>query len=151
MGNFTLQTGPCSFLKLRISPWGNLFLLLFPQFLFYLVFSSFHGQQHLSFPLPLSFLHWYRAVPGGRANGGGGARGGAGSGAWQRAAGGAQRLWRAQEDSWRQRCCRRRAAQAAAGARAGSGGAARVERPGVGPWSKRSRPGEHAGTGARGS
>jgi hypothetical protein len=22
MGNFTLQKGPCSFLKLRISPWG---------------------------------------------------------------------------------------------------------------------------------
>jgi hypothetical protein len=28
MGNFALQKGPCNFLKLHISPWGNLFILL---------------------------------------------------------------------------------------------------------------------------
>jgi hypothetical protein len=45
MGNFSLQKGPCNFLKLRISPWGNPFLLLLSLFFFYLAFSFIHWRH----------------------------------------------------------------------------------------------------------
>jgi hypothetical protein len=49
MRNFVLQTGPCSFLYLRIGPWGKLFILLL---------CSFN-------PGALIFFHWqhYHLVP----------------------------------------------------------------------------------------
>jgi hypothetical protein len=45
MGNFSLQKGPCNFLKLRTSPWGNPFLLLLSLFFFYLAFSFIHWRH----------------------------------------------------------------------------------------------------------
>jgi hypothetical protein len=53
MGNFALQTGPCSFLKLRISPWG----VSFPFLLYFfspwrLLLFFLHWQLHLLSPLP---------------------------------------------------------------------------------------------------
>jgi hypothetical protein len=71
MGNFALQKGPCNFLKLRISPWGNLFLLLLcffsPSCLYPFLF---HRRQHQSsFPLsllpPLAQLQALLAAGGG--------------------------------------------------------------------------------------
>jgi hypothetical protein len=54
MGNFSLQTSPCNFLKLRISPWE----VLIP---FLLCSSSFSA---LSLPWRLlSFLHGRRSLP----------------------------------------------------------------------------------------
>jgi hypothetical protein len=68
MGKFALQTSPCSFLKLRISPWGNLFILLLcffsPRRLY--PFSILTGSTSLlhSYPLPSLFsslrLGWVR-------------------------------------------------------------------------------------------
>jgi hypothetical protein len=54
MVNFSLQTGPYSFLKLHISPWGNPFLL-FSLFFFYLAFSFIHWRLHLFLSLSLVY------------------------------------------------------------------------------------------------
>jgi hypothetical protein len=95
MENFALQTSPCSFLKLRISPWGNLFILLLcffsPRRLYPFSTPTSSTASSLStFPLPLSSFHWYRALGparGDSASGGGGARWrGSGAGRPERAA-----------------------------------------------------------------
>jgi hypothetical protein len=93
MGNFALQTSPCNFLKLRISPWeipsvlllssslswcfpsfffptggssiqALLFFLLLPLFFFQLTSFSNHGRQHLSL-----FLLLHAALLGGCSSG----------------------------------------------------------------------------------
>jgi hypothetical protein len=79
MGNYALQKGPCSFIKLRISPWGIPFLLLLCfSFLPLFIFS-----RPLSLPYPLlaalicflpPSLCSLRAVPRGAPAPGGGAR-----------------------------------------------------------------------------
>jgi hypothetical protein len=57
MGNFALQIGSCSFLKLRISPWGNLFLLLLcffsPRRLYLFLFHRRQLHPHLLSLSPL--------------------------------------------------------------------------------------------------
>jgi hypothetical protein len=46
-GNFVLQIGPCSFLYLRIDPWGSLFILLLYFFLLGIsVFASSAGRTY---------------------------------------------------------------------------------------------------------
>jgi hypothetical protein len=79
MGNFALQTGPCSFLKLRISPWGNLFLLLLCSLLsgaFILSPPAAALAKSLFSPPSLfpPLVQGVRVAPGGSASGGGGAR-----------------------------------------------------------------------------
>jgi hypothetical protein len=75
MGNFVLQTGPCSFLYLRIGPWGNLFILLLYFFspLASLFFFLPHRRMLCQIPFSLLLLHQAlgrrRACAGGRARG----------------------------------------------------------------------------------
>jgi hypothetical protein len=52
MGNFALQTGPYSFLKLRISPWGNLFILLLCFFSPRSLYPSFLPSLAAASPFP---------------------------------------------------------------------------------------------------
>jgi hypothetical protein len=73
MGNFALQTNPCSFLKLRISPWENS-TSLSPLFLFSLACLPFSPHQwpisllpsilSTRFPPSLSPLHGHRCRTG---------------------------------------------------------------------------------------
>jgi hypothetical protein len=77
MGNFALQKGPCNFLKLRISPWGNPFLLLFSLFFFYLAFSFIRWRLHLFLSLSLSLVYPLLHRLGLQANRGAGRRLGA--------------------------------------------------------------------------
>jgi hypothetical protein len=60
MGNFALQKGPYNFLKLRISPWGNLFILLLcffsPRCLYPFSISTGGSSIQLLLFLPLSLF-----------------------------------------------------------------------------------------------
>jgi hypothetical protein len=105
MGKFALQKSPCSFLKLRISPWGNMFILLLcffsPRHLY--PFSILTGSTSLlhSYPLPLSpFLLLHAVQAGGRGSKLGAAKGGPSDGSARR-----RRRW------WRRRSRRRRPEQ----------------------------------------
>jgi hypothetical protein len=62
MGKFALQKGPCNFLKLRISPWGNPFLLL-SLFFFYLAFSFIHWRHLPLVPVLIPSLSLSSAGP----------------------------------------------------------------------------------------
>jgi hypothetical protein len=127
---YALQKGPCSFLKLRISPWRNS-IPPSPLFLFSLVPSFFSHRRHLLFsglhsypprfsPSPL--LHPARC--GSRRAGGAGSRAQARAGAGGRR----RRAYAAQRGRWRGS-----RSGAAEGARAsardvGAGAAARARR-----------------------
>jgi hypothetical protein len=56
MGNFALQTGPYNFLKLRISPWGNLFFLFLCFFSPRRLYPSFLASLAAASPFPCLFF-----------------------------------------------------------------------------------------------
>jgi hypothetical protein len=124
MGNFALQKGPGNFLKLRISPWGNPFLLL-------LLLGSLFLSLVETPPSPLSppYLppsaccrpawerrRWRRQASGGRGPGVARSAGAAAARLGARASGA-----RVSAGGWRQRLRRTAAAQASAGAVGGAG------------------------------
>jgi hypothetical protein len=120
MGNFTLQTSPCSFLKLRIGPWGIPPVLLLCSPLSWRSSFFFHPAAHLSLPtsFPLSLLGARGAAQAARALGA--------QVAWAQGDAGEQRAGRGRGES-RRAALAARAAGRSALARGASAAAARSE------------------------